>query len=1159
MADFVTKAVLVANVANFVKGMQDANKSYDDLVSKAEKSSGVAVGAWDKVGARMKTVGVAMNVGLTAPLLSFAAKSVQAAADAQAMQAQFEQTFGDMATAAQNSLDTIAKETGMLPNRIKPSFSLLTGFAKTAGMDTSEALGLAERATRAAADSAAYYDRSMEDATESLMSFLKGNYANDAALGISATATTRNAKANELYGESFNDLSEAQKQLTLLAMVEDGNKLSGALGQAAREADGLVNVTGNLKQAFTDASAELGKELLPVVTDVLKEITNLVKGFSELPDGVKKGIVSFGIFATAAGPLLTTGGKVIDIFQKIGRQKAAADAISKTGEAAKEATGKIGLGGKMGLVGAGIALVAVLGVEAYEAITRTSDSVKKLADEADQAGKAFAEQSKNIESNAVSAKGLADQVFELAEAENKTSEQKQLLAGMVDELNKLVPDLSLNYDAQTDSLNHSREAIYKHIEAMKQEAETAAYQEEIIRLTKERALAEAEYESAGKKLSEIEQRPLGRFSNPLESNQLLNDIDRTVGIINNANEKITLFQDKLAGASQIIKKSGDDAVEAADKGSKAADVAVKATGELTEYQQDTIKQFRALGGEWAAMSDAEILAFQNEINASNDRNEALSNKEQELVGIYKACHEEAITMTDQTILAIAQSEKKAQEEREKSYKEHLQRMNGAAIEQQQVDLDTLTANMKANAKTMEAYYANRLEIQKRMQGREYDGLREWLLSLGAENTNALDEILGMTDEQLQEYAATFQRNMNAAAIFADRETMAAVNNISNRLADGGVTVGEDATELTRSIIAAFNDLGSDLDLKTAEGIAALAKAIADNSGLPEEEAKALKDSINQILGGGEGLEAEAGGRLDAEGYGKGLAEGTATAAESAREVRRKAQWELQAGPGGGDPAEGGRQDAANYAAGISSGEPEAVSTAKSVKDESVNALEGESEATEKGVNLSKGFTDSVEGATTTAEVVGAHLGTKLLFALEKALRGGMTTSTPQQMGMNTAQGIIDGLNGQQNAAYAAGAALANAVNSGYKEALQIKSPSRIMIQDGKNTAEGAVLGIKSQFNAMRQASAALAETVKNNFQTGPLSLPNFSFSLFDENLMRTAINADNEGPHPSKGNIGSALEATIKLSLGSHEYSVFVDDLFKAQDQKLRLEDSYAL
>ena len=147
-------------------------------------------------------------------------------------------------------------------------------------MDTEEALGLTERAMILTADSAAFYDRSLEETTESLRSFLKGNYENDAALGLSCTETTRNAAANKLYGKSFKDLSEEQKQLTLLQMVEDANKASGALGQAARESDTWTNVTGNLRQAWKDFQATIGSNILPNMVGVVKNLVGVIEGWT---------------------------------------------------------------------------------------------------------------------------------------------------------------------------------------------------------------------------------------------------------------------------------------------------------------------------------------------------------------------------------------------------------------------------------------------------------------------------------------------------------------------------------------------------------------------------------------------------------------------------------------------------------------------------------------------------------------------------------------------------------------------------------------------------------------------------------------------------------------------------------------------------------------
>lgn len=137
---------------------------------------------------------------------------------------------------------------------------------------------------------------SIEDVTNSLQSFLKGNFENDAALGLSCTETTRNTAANALYGKSFKDLSEAEKQLTLLQMVEDANKASGAIGQAARESDTWTNQLGNLKQNVQDLKAAAGNAFLKPAVMVLKLLNSLV---SKATVGMKKLTSETGILTKA--------------------------------------------------------------------------------------------------------------------------------------------------------------------------------------------------------------------------------------------------------------------------------------------------------------------------------------------------------------------------------------------------------------------------------------------------------------------------------------------------------------------------------------------------------------------------------------------------------------------------------------------------------------------------------------------------------------------------------------------------------------------------------------------------------------------------------------------------------------------------------------------
>ena len=217
-----------------------------------------------------KTIKTAFN---TAMIAAFGKAVIDSAADVKAAGAQFEQTFGEMQDAAKAAIDRVAKPADIISERLRGSATSIYAFAKTAKMETSTAMTFMEDALRAAADSAAYYDKSIEDTTKTLQSFLKGNYENDAALGLSATEATRNAKAMQLYGKSFKNLSEAQKQITLLEMVKEANALSGAMGQAAREADGWANVTGNLSEAWKQFLGVIGQPVLQLVVPVIQQIT----------------------------------------------------------------------------------------------------------------------------------------------------------------------------------------------------------------------------------------------------------------------------------------------------------------------------------------------------------------------------------------------------------------------------------------------------------------------------------------------------------------------------------------------------------------------------------------------------------------------------------------------------------------------------------------------------------------------------------------------------------------------------------------------------------------------------------------------------------------------------------------------------------------------
>lgn len=208
-----------------------------------------------------------------AAFLGFGYKAVQAAAEMNAMNSQFDQVFGKLDETAQGSIDKMASEFGMVSERIKPAFTTMTSMFKGLGMDTEEAMGVAARATTVVADSAAFYDKSFEEANGALNSFIKGNYEGGESIGLFANETQLAAYASKELGVDWKTLDEAGKQVARLQYAEAMQKAAGATGQASRESESLSNVQGNLQAVWQTLMAKFGDKALPLVVEMIQKLT----------------------------------------------------------------------------------------------------------------------------------------------------------------------------------------------------------------------------------------------------------------------------------------------------------------------------------------------------------------------------------------------------------------------------------------------------------------------------------------------------------------------------------------------------------------------------------------------------------------------------------------------------------------------------------------------------------------------------------------------------------------------------------------------------------------------------------------------------------------------------------------------------------------------
>ena len=258
--DLITK--FKVDMGNFKSEMGEAQKTIGSTESGLKKLAGAAAVAFSATA-----------------VVGFAKSAIETTARLQAMDAQYAQVFKDQSgVEMMNRLKDISGDANIQIDRLVGSANKFGAQLKGAGVDGAKAMEMTETATRLAADSAAFYDTSMEEATGSISSFLKGNFAAGDAIGVFTNATQMGDAATARFGQSWQDLSEAQKQTLLLEKVEETYKLSGAMGQAARESQSWENITGNLKATWNRFLTVVGGPLLQAVTPIIMGITDVIGG-----------------------------------------------------------------------------------------------------------------------------------------------------------------------------------------------------------------------------------------------------------------------------------------------------------------------------------------------------------------------------------------------------------------------------------------------------------------------------------------------------------------------------------------------------------------------------------------------------------------------------------------------------------------------------------------------------------------------------------------------------------------------------------------------------------------------------------------------------------------------------------------------------------------
>lgn len=264
----------------FDNSLEEVEEELEDVTDKSKMAGKEMPAIFKKIGA---AVAAAFAVE---KIVAFGQACIDATVAISAETASFEQIMGDYSDKAQAKIKEVADATGIVEGRLTGYMTSMTAKFQGLGYEIDDATDLAQSGLTIAADAAAFWDKSMEDAMSSLNSFVNGNYEGGEAIGLFANETTLASWAAENLNLDWKNLSEAEKQFTRLEFAKAMQENSGVTGQAANEADAYANVTGNLKRTWEEFLAVVGTPVLEKLIPILKKTTDVIGNLKTHMDSV---------------------------------------------------------------------------------------------------------------------------------------------------------------------------------------------------------------------------------------------------------------------------------------------------------------------------------------------------------------------------------------------------------------------------------------------------------------------------------------------------------------------------------------------------------------------------------------------------------------------------------------------------------------------------------------------------------------------------------------------------------------------------------------------------------------------------------------------------------------------------------------------------------
>lgn len=245
--------VVRASLAPLKRGLASARKMVNSAMKKIARSA-IRAGKW--------------------AVLAFAAVSAAAgklAMDAEESENLFEVSMGNMAKATRQWSEEMGRALGVNSYEVRRFVSTFNVMLNSMGLGIEDAAAMSKAMTQLTYDMASFYNLKPELAFLKLQSGISGEIEPLKRLGILVNENTIKTYAlTKGIIKEKEQLTEVQKvQARFAVIMQQTNKAQGDL---ARTAGSATNVLRSLRSTLADVAIAYGTELLPVITDVAKQM-----------------------------------------------------------------------------------------------------------------------------------------------------------------------------------------------------------------------------------------------------------------------------------------------------------------------------------------------------------------------------------------------------------------------------------------------------------------------------------------------------------------------------------------------------------------------------------------------------------------------------------------------------------------------------------------------------------------------------------------------------------------------------------------------------------------------------------------------------------------------------------------------------------------------